>query len=147
MDLKLYQEIRQFLDKDELSETANNNKEEKKWRSFYTQYQVIEGVLYKKARWPNLTRIVKYGNTAPIIFLYHNDPLAEHLGAIKTLHKLKTQYYWPQMYEEIKRYVQSCHQCQIYARLTKQNELYPIPISALWERVEIDFIGPLPETK
>src|ERR1043165_583997 len=51
------------------------------------------------------------------------------------------------MYEEIKRYIQSCHQCQVHARSAKQNELYSIPISAPWERVGIDFIGPLPETE
>src|ERR1044072_10001149 len=50
------------------------------------------------------------------------------------------------MNEEIKLYVQSCHQCQVHARVTKRNELYPIPVSAPWERVGIDFVGPLPET-
>ena len=51
------------------------------------------------------------------------------------------------MYEEVKRYIQSCHQCQVHARSAKQNELYPISISVSWERVRIDFIGPLPETE
>ena len=94
------------------------------------KYQVVEGTLYRKAKWPKLTKVVKYGDTAPIIFLYHNDPLAGHLGVTKTFHKLKAQYYWPQMYEEIRLYVQSCHQCQVHARVTKRNELYLIPILA-----------------
>ena len=94
------------------------------------KYQVVEGILYRKAKWPKLTKVVKQGETAPIIYLYHNDPLAGHLGTTKTLQKLKTQYFWPQMNEEIKLYVQSCHQCQVHARVTKRNELYPIPISA-----------------
>ena len=51
------------------------------------------------------------------------------------------------MYEEIKEYIQSCHQCQIHARTGKQNELYPIPISAPWKRVGIDFVRPFPETE
>ena len=106
---------------------------------------MIERVLYRKARWPNLTKVVKYRETSPIIFLYHNDLLTEHLGATKTLQKLKTQYFWPQIYEEIKRYVQSCHQCQVHAKQTKQNKLYLILISTPWEWVGIDFIGPLPE--
>ena len=133
MDQKLYQETKQFLEENKLPENVNNNKEEKKWRSWCMKYQVIEGVLYRKAKWPKLTKVVKQGETAPIIYLYHNDPLAGHLGTTKTLHKLKAQYFWPQMYEEIKKYVQSCHQCQVYARLTKQNELYPILVSAPWE--------------
>ena len=73
MDLKLYQEIKQFLKEDKIPETVNNNKNKKKWRKFCISYQATEGVLYKKAKWPNLTKVVKYGDTAPIIFLYHND--------------------------------------------------------------------------
>ena len=111
MNQKLYQEIKQFLEEDKIPETVNNSKEEKKQKKFCESYQAIERVFYKKVRWLKLAKVVKYEETSPIIFLYYNDLLAEHLGAIKTLHKLKTQYYWPQMYEEVKRYIQSCHQC------------------------------------
>src|ERR1044072_1444817 len=60
---------------------------------------------------------------------------------------MKLQYFWPQMYEEIKEYIQSCHQCQVHAKTSKQNELFPIPISAPWESIGIDFVGPFPETR
>ena len=90
MDQKLYQEIKQFLEEDKIPETVNNSKEEKKWKKFCESYQAIEGVLYKKAKWPKLTKVVRYEETSLIIFLYHNDLLAGHLGAIKTLYKLKT---------------------------------------------------------
>src|ERR1043165_9910835 len=146
MERSLYQEIVQYLSEEKVPQRINNNKEKKKWRNFCTRYQVVEEILYRKAKWPKLTKVVKQGETAPIIYLYHNDPLAGHLGTTKTLHKLKDQYFWPQMNEEIKLYVQSCHQCQVHARVTKRNELYPIPISAPWERVGIDFVGPFPET-
>src|ERR1043165_8712104 len=105
MDQKLYQEIKQFLEEDKIPETVNNNKEEKKWRRLCISYQVTEGILYQKAKWPKLTKVVKQRDTVPIIFLYHNDLLAGHLGATKTFHKLKEQYFWLQMYEEIRLYV------------------------------------------
>ena len=95
MNLKLYQEIKQFLEEDKISETISNNKEAKKWKRFCTSYQIAKGVLYKKAKWSKFAKVIKYGETGPIIFLYHNDPLAGHLGATKTLQKLKTQYFWP----------------------------------------------------
>src|ERR1044071_1863184 len=107
MDLRLYRKIKQFLEEDKIPETVNNNKEKKKWRRLCTSYQVTEGTLYRKAKWPHLTKVVKEGETAPIIFLYHNNPLAGHLEATKTLQKLKAQYFWLQMYEEIRRYIQS----------------------------------------
>src|ERR1044072_3415222 len=114
MDLKLYQETQQFLEEDKLPGIINNNKEEKKWRRWCMKYQVVEGVLYRRAKWPKLTKVVKHGETAPIIYLYHNDPLARHLGITKTLYKLKAQYFWLQINKEIKLYVQSCHQFQVH---------------------------------
>ena len=75
MDPKLYQETKQFLEEDKLPETVNNNKEEKKWRSWCMKYQVVEGVLYRRAKWPKLTKVVKYGETASIIYLYIWEPL------------------------------------------------------------------------
>jgi len=90
----LYQQTVQYLTQGKIPEKINNNKEEKKWKGWCTKYQVVEGVFYRKAKWPKLTKVVKYEETAPIIYLYHNDLLAGHLGTTKTLHKLKAQYFW-----------------------------------------------------
>src|SRR6185369_3619820 len=84
--------------------------------------------------------------TEAIIFLYHNDPIAGHFGTAKTMGKLKLQYYWPKMYDEVKRYIQSCHVCQMQGRQQRNNELNPIVPTGPWERVGIDFVGPLPLT-
>ena len=46
------------------------------------------------------------------------------------------------MYNEIKRYIDSCHTCQIQAKRSKNNELNPIEPTTPWERVGIDFVGP-----
>ena len=93
MDLKLYNETRDFLEYDKIPETINNNRKEKKWRRWYTKYQIVEGDLFRRAKWPRLTKVVKYEETAAIIYLYHNDPLAGYLGTTKTLQKLKMQYF------------------------------------------------------
>src|ERR1043165_7278113 len=78
-----------------------------------------------------------------IIFLYHNDLIAGHFGLAKTLGKIKLQYHWLKMYDEIKRYIESCHICQMQGRQRKNNKLNPILPTGPWERVEIDFVGPL----
>src|SRR5688572_26044256 len=46
------------------------------------------------------------------------------------------------MYDEIKRYINSCHTCQVQSKRSKNNELNPIEPTAPWERVGIDFVGP-----
>ena len=146
MEHQLYQNVHQYLQDETLPLHVTDKRTLKKWENFCKPYRLVNQILYRKTKWSPLTKVVKKGETAPLIFLYHNDPLAGHLGTTKVMQKMKLQYFWPQIYEEIKKYIQSCHQCQVHARTSKQNELFPIPVSAPWERVEIDFVRPLPET-
>ena len=147
MEHQLYQNVHQYLQNETTPPQVTNKRAFKKWKNFCKPYHLVNQVLYRKTKWSHLTKVIKKGETAPLIYLYHNDPLAGHLGTTKVMQKMKLQYFWPQMYEEIKEYIQSCHQCQVHARIGKQNELFPIPISAPWERVGIDFVGPFPETR
>src|ERR1043165_4655309 len=147
MEHQLYQDVRQYLRDETTPPQVDNLRTLKKWKNFCKHYQLVNQILYRETKWSSLTKVVKEGETAPLIFLYHNDPLAGHLGTTKIVQKMRLQYFWPQMYEEIRKYIQSCHQYQVHAKTGKQNELFPIPISAPWERVGIDFVGPLPETE
>ena len=63
----------------------------------------------------------------PVLYMYHNDPTAGHLSDKKMFLKLKDRFYWPQMFEDIRQYVQSCHECQVKKPLVRVNELHPIP--------------------
>src|SRR4030095_2944691 len=98
-------------------------------------------------KWKSPVKVLQQGEVEPIMYLYHNDPIAGHFGIEKTFQKIKRTYFWPQMYEEIRRYVQSCHKCQVQSRRKKNNELHPIEPTAPWERVGIDFVGPLTTTE
>src|ERR1043165_5393481 len=146
MEHQLYQNVRQYLQDEITPPQVIDQQALKRWKNLCKHYRLIDQVLYRETKWSPLTKVIKEGETASLIFLYHNDPLAGHLGTTKVVQKMRTQYYWPRMYEEIKEYVQSCHQCQVHAKTGKQNELFPIPTSAPWERVGIDFVGPFPET-
>ena len=50
------------------------------------------------------------------------------------------------MHDEIKRYIESCHVCQMQGKQRRNNELNPILPTGPWERVGIDFVGSLPLT-
>jgi HrpA-like RNA helicase len=41
----------------------------------------------------------------------HDLPIAGHPGRGKTLELLQREYYWPNMYNMIRRYVSSCYTC------------------------------------
>jgi hypothetical protein len=43
---------------------------------------------------------------------YHDSPTSGHLGINKTWYKIRDRYFWPGMYNNIKKYVLSCTKCQ-----------------------------------
>jgi hypothetical protein len=67
-----------------------------------------------------------------------------HPGMNRMEETMKVNFYWPGMFEDIRAYVKSCHQCQIakkqkkkYGKLpAKQAETTP------WKRVNVDLVGP-----
>ena len=80
------------------------------------------------------------------LILCHSCPLSGHLGIENTWRKASEYFYWRNMRGDIKRFVKSCHLCN----LTKAHRIkvppariWPIT-SSKWERVHIDLIGPLP---
>ena len=65
----------------------------------------------------------------------------------RMLELIKQNYWWPELKEDIKKYVQGCFKCQqnkvLYQK--KSGELYPLEISqGPWQKISIDIIGPLP---
>src|SRR5581483_8904776 len=77
----------------------------------------------------------------------HNHPTDAHLGIDKTFEKIRDQYYWPQMFENIKDYIQSCDQCQKCGKYKTPEPLHPIPVGEPFSKIGIDIVGPLPITK
>jgi hypothetical protein len=84
-----------------------------------------------------------------IIKRLHEDPLeGGHCGHKRLYAKIRSHYFWKNMYKTIKTYVQKCHQCQINKSYTKTKEdlkLTPTPQKP-FDIVTIDTIGPLPKS-
>jgi hypothetical protein len=79
--------------------------------------------------------------------MMHNDPTAGHFAVDAMANKIKTRYYWPQYYEDIKRYVAACDACQKRGRNKRNNVLHPIPVHSAFYQIGIDIVGPLPRTQ
>ena len=86
-----------------------------------------------------------------VLSLGHDDIFAGHLGVNKTLQKIKKSFFWPFMKRDVKRYVNSCHECQIAGKPNKpvpKAPLINIPsVGKPFEEVVIDMVGPLPKSK
>ena len=71
---------------------------------------VRNNFLYKldKRKERNFLRVVRKYELDPILYMFHNDPTAAHFATDTMFEKLRTWYYWSQMYEDIRNYVRSC---------------------------------------
>jgi hypothetical protein len=51
------------------------------------------------------------------------------------------------MLQDIRRYIQTCDSCQRRGNKGSEGQLNPIGVEEIFERIGVDFVGPLPRTK
>src|SRR6266540_7166719 len=144
MDDEVFASIIKYLDQGIMPKDKDSNESQVQWLKIVEKYQLKEGTLVLKEQ-PH-RRIVPRSQYYPLMYTFHNDPTAGHLGYKKVLQKLLERYYWPDMAKDVKQYIAACYQCQMKKPMQKINELHPIPPSRLFDRWEVDVVGPLPIT-
>ncbi|MCO5586833.1 hypothetical protein L7F22_040777 [Adiantum nelumboides] len=114
--------------------------------NMFASYTVMDELLYY------LDRICVPHNGALrkiLIQEHHEVPFAAHPGINKTYRLLSATYFWPQMQQDVIKYVKACHSCQIMkaSRQLPQGLLQPLPVpKERWESISMDFITTLPRT-
>ncbi len=81
---------------------------------------------------------------------FHDLLIGGHPGRVRTLDLLSRHYYWPKMYEHVRRFVASCHICSRSKawRTSYSGVLKPLPIpQRRWRDISIDFVVELPESR
>ena len=75
-------------------------------------------LLYRKFSSPNVEQgkifeqlIVPEQFRELVMQLAHESILTGHLSVTRSVHKVLSEYYWPGIYRDVKRYVQSCEVC------------------------------------
>lgn len=115
-------------------------------------FVVRDGLLFKRNYSVDGARfllVVPASLRAAILHATHDDPTAGHLGFVRTLHRLKQNFYWPGMRRFAKQYVAGCLQCQRHKRpgSPSPGPLHPVtPPTSPFEQVGIDLLGPLPKS-
>ena len=100
----------------------------------------------KKKKAHQLLKVIQKHEVEPIMFLLHNHPIGAHLETDKMFEKIRSRYFWPQMYQHIKEYVQTCDTCQKRGKYRTPGPLQPISVESPFHRIGLDFVGPLPIT-
>lgn len=86
----------------------------------------------------------KFRNT--VMRLAHESIMSGHLATSKTINRILTEFYWPGMKSEIKRFCRSCDTCQ---RTLPNGRVSKVPLVKMplidvpFKRVAVDIVGPL----
>ena len=79
----------------------------------------------------------------------HVAPTGGHLGFDKVYGAIRLKYFWPQLYQDVAKFVSECAVCDLNRKLTTATPtapLQPILTSSPFEIVATDVAGPLPRT-
>lgn len=104
-------------------------------------FRVIEdeGRTYKQVCVPESLR-------QDVMRLGHDTPMSGHAGGRRTLHRVWTDFYWPQMSGDVRRYCQTCDVCQRAlpkGRVPKATLVSMPLVDQPFEKVAVDIVGPV----
>ena len=114
-------------------------------------YEIKNGLLYKLKRSnegiiKNKQLVIPDKLKIKIMELAHDSKMSGHLGAKKTQDRISSNFYWPDMTNDVKRFCKSCDICQ---KTIHKGKLPPAPLRKMplidvpFQRVAIDIIGPI----
>ena len=106
------------------------------------KYIKKNGKLYRREG-DKLLKVLKEEEIEAILFMTHDHPTAGHFGVEATYNKIIQCYYWKNMRKNIEEYVRSCKQCQLRGNRGGEDFLNPIKVGKAFDRIGIDFVGPL----
>src|SRR2546423_5634881 len=138
MDKEEYRKILEFL-----QEKVDDKKLQKQANTF----EVKNEKLYNKKKDDKILRVLQKDETKTVLYMVHNHKMGGHFGIDATYNKIAERYYWKGMYEDTKEYVKFCDNCQRRGQKGEKSYLNPIEVGEPFERIGIDFIGPLEKTR
>ena len=110
-------------------------------------YKLPEKIQQLSDEGDNWKLVVPREERGTLLKQVHDSPCGGHFGVYKTYWKLRCRYYWPQMKSDVVRYVRACTVCAAH----KPEQRAPAgymgrrpAVTKPWQRISLDFIGPLP---
>ena len=111
MDDEVFASIIKYLDQGIMSKDKDSKEGQVQWLKTVGKYQLVKGTLVLKDQ--KYRRIVPRSQYYPLMYIFHNDLTAGHLGYKKVVQKLLERYYWPGMAKDVSQYIAACYQYQM----------------------------------
>ena len=99
---------------------------------------------------PIITQIVVPKKLRAQLLSEFHDSLTggSHQSFDRVYQAIRQRFYWPRMYEDIHEYHKTCKDCQrASTHHPKRPPLNPLPVAGLFERIQMDYLGPFRQSK
>ncbi|EXX67080.1 protein NYNRIN-like [Rhizophagus irregularis DAOM 181602=DAOM 197198] len=110
------------------------------------KYELKEGILYR-VKGQNKLRVIRNYEYEGLIYMMHDNKLSGYFGIEATLDRIKENYWWKNIKEDVEEYVRTCWNCQMRGKPRGKNKLMSIKINEPFEMIGIDIVGLLKETE
>ena len=148
--------VRSWLEKDERPLDTNADSLSREERFYWAKFNLIKcenAALYLLVPTDNETSleprlIIPKSLQLIILRAAHDQPGSGHLSVKKMFAKLRERFYWWKMRETIESYTRACTACS-HRKIHRKSHaaLHPIRTGWPFQRIGIDFVGPLPVTE
>lgn len=120
---------------------------------YHPMYRIVGNIVYRKCQTSEDDFSAKWKIYVPqslrsvVLHDCHDSLQAAHGGLFKTLGRIRQDYYWPQMKQDVLRYLKACTICK---QIKPSNQKQQTPMGKertplkKFRVICIDFIGPLP---
>nr|GFB52113.1 reverse transcriptase domain-containing protein [Tanacetum cinerariifolium] len=125
-----------------------DEKEVRKLRLKARQYELMEGVLYKRSFLTPWLRCVGPLQAEYVMKEIHEGSCRMHAGPRSVVAKaIRLGYFWLTMHKDAHDMIRKCSDCQVHRLITRHPQQPLTPIMALWPFYKwgIDIAGPFPE--
>ncbi|GKA05825.1 reverse transcriptase domain-containing protein [Tanacetum coccineum] len=126
----------------------DDRKEASKLRIKARQYELLEGVLYKRSFRKPWLKCVGPLQADYVIREIHEGSCSMHAGPWSVVAKaMRLGYYWPTMHRDARDMIRKCNDCQIHLPVPRNPQQSLTPITAPWPFYKwgIDIAVPFPE--
>jgi len=109
-----------------------------------------EGLVYMRGKAGQCRLLVPKCLRRYVLSACHDDMAGAHLGWLKKLDKVSERFFWSGMAKDVRAYVSACEKCnqRKTTRQPRAPNLRALPtVKNPFDRVAMDFVGPLPTTK
>ena len=117
-----------------------SRKKLKAFKSEAMRYKVQDKHLFRRnSRNVPLRRVVDSPEDRIRIIQQLHDETG-HRGREGTYRRIADRYWWDNLHQEVRQYIQTCEECQKRSSTRTEEALHPTWVSLLWEKVGLDVV-------